>query len=287
MKRWLALIGILAVSAGAIVFSQKRKSATPVGPQAMINLVADTERELSRVPMKLTRLSDEQEIRIGDGMAQSYERSVKSAGWTQKDAAVEAYVQRIGIKVSGRARRKLPYRFHYIPDKYFVNAFALPGGHVFIGKGMLMLMDSEDQLAAVLGHEVEHVDHYHCAERVQVEARLRHLPLGEAVALPVMLFQAGYTKEQEMEADRDGTELAVMAGYSPEGILRLFDKFGALNRQIAKDSSSPQQELSKTAIAALLDYFRTHPLPGERKQQIERLMRSQRWPLRQETPLVV
>jgi predicted Zn-dependent protease len=74
------------------------------------------------------------------------------------DVVVEAYVQKIGAQVAARAQRKLPYRFHYIPEDHFRNAFALPGGHVFIGKGLLDLMDSEDQLAAVLGHEIEHID---------------------------------------------------------------------------------------------------------------------------------
>ena len=71
------------------------------------------------------------------------------------------------------------------------------------------LMDSEDELAAILGHEIEHIDHYHCAERVQLEVRLRHLPLRGLFELPVRLFEAGYSKDQELEADREGTRLAV------------------------------------------------------------------------------
>src|SRR5438309_10241930 len=106
-----------------------------------------------------------------------------------------------------------------------VNAFALPGGHVFVGGGLLRFMDTEDQLAAVLGHEVEHIDHYHCAERVQVEARLRGIPLSGLIDLPIKFFQQGYTKEQELEADREGTTLAVMAGYSAEGAIRMFETF--------------------------------------------------------------
>src|SRR5262249_56929954 len=113
------------------------------------------------------------------------------------------------------AGRKLDLRFHYVPAANFVNAFALPGGHVFLGKGMLRLMDSEDELASVLGHEVEHVDNYHCNDRVALQARLKHLPLGGLVTLPVELFQAGYSKEQEMEADRDGAGPAGMARVSP------------------------------------------------------------------------
>ena len=71
-----------------------------------------------------------------------------------------------------------------------INAFALPGGHVYVGGGLLQLMDSEDELAAVLGHEIEHIDHYDCGERVQREQALRRIPLGVIVALPVEVFEA-------------------------------------------------------------------------------------------------
>ena len=107
-----------------------------------------------------------------------------------------------------------------------VNAFALPGGHVFVGAGLLELMDSEDQLAAVLGHEIEHIDHYHCAERIQKERALRRLPLGDLVSLPIAVFEAGYSKDQELEADREGTRLSVESGYSATGAIRMFAKFG-------------------------------------------------------------
>ena len=123
---------------------------------------------------------------------------------------------RVGRSWPRDAHRKLPYKFHYIPDPIFINAFALPGGHVYVGAGLLELMDSEDELAAVLGHEIEHIDHYHCAERVQREQALRKIPLGGLVALPVEVFEAGYSKDQELEADREGTRLAVEAGYSAE-----------------------------------------------------------------------
>ena len=115
-----------------------------------------------------------------------------------------------------------------------INAFSLPGGQIFIGKGMLDLMTTEDQLANVLGHEIEHVDHYHCAERVQVEARLRDLQLGVVgalVQLPLELWETGYNKTEELEADREGMRLAVQAGYSPFGAVAMFEKLAKLHRE--------------------------------------------------------
>src|SRR5215471_1906084 len=191
MKRWLILLLILGVSGVALYYAQRQKE-TPVGPQAIVNALAQTEREISRVPAGMVRLSDSEEISAGEAMAQNYvaQRGTLSAA----DVAIENYVGEVGGVVAGHARRKLIYKFHYIPNANFVNAFALPGGHVFLGKGMLQLMDSEDELASVLGHEVEHIENYHCNERIALEARLRHLPLGGLVTLPIQLFQVGYSK---------------------------------------------------------------------------------------------
>ena len=151
-----------------------------------------------------------------------------------------------------------------------MNAFALPGGHVFIGQGLMTLMDSEDELAAVLGHEVEHIDLRHCAERVQVEAKLRSLHLGELEALaaiPYQVFAAGYSKEQELAADKNGTELAVNAKYSPNGALRMFQTFEKFEPEYRK-ASTPGEELSGIAAESLEEYFRTHPRSSERVAQI-------------------
>jgi Zn-dependent protease with chaperone function len=64
-------------------------------------------------------------------------------------------------------RRPLPYTFIVLPNHSMMNAFSLPGGPVYIGEGLLDLMMSEDELANVLAHEIEHIDHYHCVERVR------------------------------------------------------------------------------------------------------------------------
>jgi predicted Zn-dependent protease len=248
-----------------------------VGPEAVLNALAETQRDLGRVPAKLTRLSDAEEIRIGDDMASGYVgRSGSGAG--APDEKLQHYVEHVGATVVKHARRKLPYRFHYIPDPNLVNAFALPGGHVFIGAGLMHLMDTEDELASVLGHEVEHVDHYHCNERVALEAHLRNIPLGGLVALPIELFKAGYNKDQELEADRDGTALAVAAGYSPQGAIRMFQTLGKLHKKYVEKAGAPDEEMSRVAIEGIQGYFRSHPLPEEREAQVRQLMAVNKWP---------
>jgi predicted Zn-dependent protease len=154
----------------------------------------------------------------------------------------------------------------------FVNAFALPGGPVFIGGGLMALMDTEDELASVLGHEIEHIDHYHCAERVQIEAALQKVPLGGLAALPVEVFVAGYSKDQELEADREGAKLAVAALYSPQGAIQMFEAFERFEPTKIARSKTPQEELSQVALETLEGYFQSHPLNAERIDQIQKMI---------------
>ena len=272
MRRLIILIVILAAAAAALYYSGRHKQEARVGPEAVLNALAETERELSRMPAAVTRMSDEEEIRTGNALAERY-----SAQYGQGDALMQDYVATVGRRVAAHARRKFDYKFHYVPDETLVNAFALPGGHVFIGQGMIRLMQTEDELASVLGHEVEHIDNYHCVERYQLKARVHGLPLAELLVLPIELFQAGYNKEQELEADRDGTYLAVLAGYSPQGAIHLFETFQRLHRQYVLKAESPDQELSQVAIAGIEGYFRSHPLPEERVNQLERIIAAKKW----------
>ncbi len=267
----LALLGL--------VLSETNGAKTAVGPGGFLYLIADTQRELTQLPVRVTRMTDEEEINIGDEIVKRrYEPGTNNPEeGAAENRDVQNYVQEVGARVARQAHRKLPYRFHYLPDIGLVNAFALPGGHVFIGKGMLSLMDSEDELASVLGHEIEHIDHYHCAERAQTEAALERLPLGELVALPIAVFEAGYSKDQELEADREGTLLAVQAGYSPNGAMRMFETLERLYGEVMHSSATPEEELNQVTQEALRGYFRSHPLPSERIEQIRRLFAEQKW----------
>jgi predicted Zn-dependent protease len=268
MKHWLGLGAVVLLGAGVVVKSERDKVDVAPSPAAVLYFVADTERELTRMPMQLTRMPDAEEIRIGNQLASGYASFNRG---DRKSAEMESYIQKVGAGLAAHAQRRLPYQFHYIADDSFVNAFAVPGGHVYIGKGLIALMDSEDQLAAVLGHEIEHIDHYHCAERVQQEQILRKIPMGELVALPIEVFEAGYTKDQELEADREGARLAVAAGYSSSGALRLFERLDRLHQEYQDRADNPGGELSQVAWQALAGYFRSHPLPSERIAQLKQL----------------
>ncbi len=286
MKRWVLLAGIVILGAAVIVLTEKRKVDVRASPAALLNFVADSERDLLRMPTDFTRMPDQQEIRIGNELASLYIEKKNTKKVSDEDF-VSDYLTRVGEHVAKGAHRKLPYQFHYLTQQGMVNAFALPGGHVFVGAGLLALMDSEDELAAVLGHEIEHIDHYHCAERAQRELALRHVPLGELISLPMQVFEAGYSKDQELEADREGVRLAVATGYSATGAIRMFETFARLHEAYEGTDKTPQDEAARVAQQTLEGYFRSHPLPTERIAQIQKLIASENRGVRAERDLQV
>lgn len=282
-----AFVCILGISLAGLYYSQRRTKSTQVSANALVNIAADAQRDLSRVPLQFTRISDEEEIAIGDQLAKRY------AGETQKltpeEAAMQRYVRRVGASVAVHGHRNLPYTFHLIADHNLINAFSLPGGPVFIGEGLLDLMVTDDELAAILAHEVEHIDHYHCAERVQIEAKLKKLNLNvvsDLLQFPMQFWQAGYQKDEEFEADREGMHLAVQSGYSPYGAVTLFERFTKLCDEKTIEAQDPAQELSQLAIQSLTGYFRSHPLPSERLAQANRVIAEEHWESRKmQTPI--
>ena len=286
MKRWIALAGVVLLGVTAIVVSERRRVDASASPAALLYLVADSERELTRMPVHFTRMSDAEEIRIGDELA-GYYSPPEDEKKRPETIVVEKYLSEVGGRLASRAHRKLPYKFHYLPAPYLINAFALPGGHVYVGGGLLALMDSEDGLAAVLGHEIEHVDHYHCAERVQQEQALYKVPLGGLIAIPIEVFEAGYSKDQELEADREGTRLSVQAGYSANGAIRMFETFQRLFNEYQGRARNPEEELSDVAQQTLEGYFRSHPLPSERIARVQKMIASEGWTPRAERDLAV
>jgi predicted Zn-dependent protease len=270
MKHRIYLLVAVLLAALGLVLSEVRKPDVPVSPTPLLFFLADTQRELTRMPMAVTRMDDEKEIDIGNRLARQYVAMFPRPARHSEAEAIEAYVRSVGQNVARNAHRRLPYQFHYVPDTDFINAFALPGGHVFIGEGLLALMTTEDALAAVLGHELEHIDHYHCAERVQIEVAMRRLPLSGVVGLPVAVFVAGYTKDQELQADREGAKLAAAAGYSPLEVIALFEQFDRLYKQAHGAARNPGEELSRVALETLEGYFRSHPKPEERIAALRR-----------------
>jgi predicted Zn-dependent protease len=278
MKRIATFIVVLLIGVSALYLTERRRQSTPVSANAVLEVAADAQRDLSRLPMRVTRLSDEEEITVGNELAEHY--SMNNVKLSPEELALDNYVRRVGGAIASHAHRRLPYSFHLLPDRAMMNAFSLPGGPVYIGEGLADLTTSEDELANVLGHEIEHIDHYHCAERVQVEAKLRNLKLGvigALVQIPLSVWEAGYNKDEELEADREGMRLAALGGYSPYGAVTLFEKFAKLQQEYIIHAQSPEEELSELAIQSLEGYFRSHPQPSERLAQANALIVQEGW----------
>jgi len=119
---------ILSFALAGLYWSQRRLKSTAVSPNAILNMAADAQRDLSRLPMHFTRLSDEQEMAIGRELASRY--ATQTHPLTPEEQGLEKYVRRVGGTISLHAHRRLPYSFTVLPDHNMLNAFSLPGGPV-------------------------------------------------------------------------------------------------------------------------------------------------------------
>jgi predicted Zn-dependent protease len=290
-KRRIVAAAVLVMGCAALYVLQKHKVTAEISPRPILYLVADTEREAERIPLALTRVSDKEENEVGAKLAQDY-GLLRDQPRGPDAVRISNELQRVGLRVAAHVRRKgILYHFYFLDERSFVNAFALPGGHIVVGRGLLALMESEDELAAVLGHEITHVDNRHAIERLQYELASRKLGLGSLYSLGsvgIQIFQAGYTKDQELEADRVGLDFAVAAGYSPAGATTLMQRFEKLesgsHRQ--RTPSSVLEEAAQVSSDSLREYFRSHPPAGERVAALQAEIRAHHWnPSQAQQPL--
>ena len=174
------------------------------------------------------------------------------------DTAIAQLVDTVGRRVASVAqRREIPYRFAVIEDEQ-PNAFAVPGGAIFVTRSLVDLCESDvDALAGVIGHEIAHIDRRHAIYRLATSTAAKTgaiiLTLGRALLLRRIagqmeqLLVKGYGREQEYEADTVGSDLARRAGYDPRGL-------GRLLARLAETRPESGQRLEE-----LLQYFASHP----------------------------
>jgi beta-barrel assembly-enhancing protease len=206
-------------------------------------------------------LSDTDEIRIGHLLADKF-ASAEGMLPTPQTRKIDAYLQLVGDRLTANAKRKIPYQFHFDPSPGFRSAVGLPGGQIFVGAGILAYMDSEDQLAIVLGHEIEHVDLNQCHDRLIKVLGDQHLSPRDAGRLRVDPFLDGYGHDKEFAADREGVLLARKAGYSATGAaIRLLQTFVILGEQMthAPNEAKANLEARIAQIQALEDPEKPKP----------------------------
>jgi beta-barrel assembly-enhancing protease len=280
MPRRVALF-VLLVAGGAVLFVlQRHKVSTPITPRPLLYLVADGEREAERLPLEVTQVSDQEEMRVGARISMGV-CHVQGQNRDAELVKIRAYVSQAGEAVARNVNRhSIHYTFCVDDNPSFVNAYALPGGYVVIGRGLLSILESEDELAFILGHEIAHVDDRHAIERVQYQLASRKLGLESVYQLgaPIqMLYESGYSKEQEQEADRDGINLAYQAGYSAKGALDAMTRFEKIDREMHSAAGSPVEEFASIPFQSLEEYFRSHPPAAERRQALEQIIASHSW----------
>lgn len=164
-----------------------------------------------------------------------------------EDPALLEYVSAIGRRMVPFApRRPFEYTFHIV-DQAEPNAFALPGGYIYISRGLLALANSEDELAGVIGHEITHSAERHTAGRQEFGRRLNPLSMGYMRAGQL----AAYSRDQERDADRGGQILAARAGWNPAGMAQFLLDMSAMERNMMGMSRLP-------------GFFDSHPPTPER-----------------------
>jgi predicted Zn-dependent protease len=194
--------------------------------------------------LKPPTISDRDEVRIGEVLARQFIAEEGMAP-TPQITKIDQYLQSVGERVAAHAPRRLPYRFHFDPTPNFKSAVGLPGGQVFVGGGILAYIDSEDQLAAVLGHEIEHIALNQCRERLEKIMLEQHLSASDASKLKVDDFLPGYGHDKEFAADREGVKLASEAGYSGNAAVRLLQTYIILGQQMPNTQSEAKLNLEQ------------------------------------------
>jgi predicted Zn-dependent protease len=204
------------------------------------------------------QLTPRQEIVLG---LQSRQQMAARHGGLFPDQGLQNYMDQVGQRIvqrSSASKSPYTYEFHLLRDPQTVNAFALPGGQVFITAALLGQMKSEAQLAGVFGHEVGHVVGRHGAEHLakQQLAASGGQDGGQGAAAIAQaanqLVDLRYGREDESESDRLGLQFMLDAGYDPRGILEVM-------QILAKSAGSGRQP----------EFLSSHPDPGNRFQALK------------------
>jgi beta-barrel assembly-enhancing protease len=211
-------------------------------------------------------ISTQQEMQMGAQYAAEINRQLPLVN----DASVNNYINQLGRTIAARGGRQIPYRF-YVVNAPQVNAFAVPGGHIYINRGLIERTRNMSELAGVLAHEVAHVEHRHGIaqmERMQgtnLALTVGYVLLGRAptgleetaIGVGGHLWFARHSREAENEADATAVGLLVRAGIDPNGLPSFF------NVLLEEQRRQP---------GAVEQWFSTHPLTTDRVANTQRMI---------------
>jgi len=210
-------------------------------------------------------MSSDQEIAIG---LQSAPQMAQQHGGLYPDQKLQSYIDMVGNKlVQSSMAKETPYRyeFHLLADPNTINAFALPGGQIFITYALLSRLQNEDQVAGVLGHEIGHVLGRHSAERIAEHEFWKTISTGASVGADMgglvngigQNVLLGNGRDDELESDKLGVQFMINAGYNPEEMIGVM--------KILKAAAGPNRTP---------EFQSTHPDPENRIEKIKEAIRS-------------
>jgi beta-barrel assembly-enhancing protease len=215
----------------------------------------------------------EREARLGRELAAQVDREAKFI----TDPVITEYVNRLGQNIVLHSDSKIPFTIKVI-DSADVNAFALPGGFLYVNSGAILAADGEAEIAGVMAHEIAHVAARHGVEQASKGTLVQYLsiplifiggPLGaiaqNAANILVPMTFLKFSRNAEAEADRLGLQYMWASGYDPTAMLSFFEKLKA------KEKKAP---------GALAKVFSTHPATGDRIDKARELLT--RFPEREE-----
>lgn len=220
----------------------------------------------------LNLISEQKEIAIGTDAEPQF---IDENGGLVASASLRNYVTELGMELAAVSERPhLPWTFNVL-DSEVINAFALPGGKVFVSRGLIEKMTNEAQLAGVLGHEVGHVTAQHVNSRMSQALIIQGVAIGASVAgevtdddtLRVLGVGAGvgggvyllkFGRDQESESDMLGVRYMTRLGFNPYGQVQVMQ----ILKEAQGDGGGPE-------------FFATHPLPQTRIERLEDLIAEQ------------
>jgi predicted Zn-dependent protease len=236
---------------------------------AQFNLDLNKLLEIGKKATQLREVGQDEEVEIGRGVASN----LVGIAPLVPDARLQRYVGSVGQWLALHTERAdLQWRFGVL-DTADVNAFATPGGYVFITRGLLAQMASEAELAGVLAHEIAHVLRKHHLKAIQKNAMVgigvdvasflaaqkgaqKADRLERVAGVGTELYARGLDRDDELEADRMGVVIAARAGYNAYGLPEVLQTLEAMN-----------PEGSQVALM-----FKTHPAPRARLDALEKAM---------------
>ncbi len=183
--------------------------------------------------------ADSEEIALGAALARQFDidRGIVAS---PESNAIEAYLQTIADSLGRHAHRPFRWKIHYDPHPGIKSGFALPGGHIVIWGGILSYMSTDDEAAAIIAHEIEHIDDGQVSRRIDSLITSQHRDVHQPQQWTWDEFGNSYGERLENLCDYKGAKLAVEAGYSPYGFKTLLESFVVLGKVHAPSTPAPK-----------------------------------------------